>query len=149
MPKIDYIPAIQDANPLLEAGALPRDPLFKVVQIISADKLRLDTGQVVKFLGVKIDHEKETIAYLNKQLLAKQIILKHHTGQENNNIISAYVYLKNKICINIYLIKSGLGSPDLAVNHKLKAKFITIWQEREANRQTLDHQNNRKSMASQ
>jgi DNA modification methylase len=147
--KIAYIPAIQEANPLLEAGARPREPLVKVVQIISADKLRLDTGQTVKFLGVKIDHEKETIAYLNKQLLAKPIFLKNNTGQTEDNILAAYIYLKNKIFINTYLIKSGLGSPDLAVNHKLKDKFITIWQEREANRPTSDHQNNRSSRASQ
>ena len=148
LPEIDYLPGIQDANPLAEAGARPRDPLFKVVQIISADKLRLDTGQIVKFLGVKIDHEKETITYLNEQLLAKQIIIKHDAGQTDDNRLSAYIYLKNKIFINTYLIKSGLGSPDLSVNHKLRQKFITIWQEREVNRPTPDHQNNRKSMAS-
>ena len=147
LPEIDYLPGIQDANPLLDTGARPRDPLFKVAQIISADKLRLDTGQIVKFLGVKIDHEKETIAYLNKQLLAKTIILKNNTGQAGDNILAAYIYLKNKIFINAYLIKSGLGSPDLAVNHKLKQKFITIWQERAINRPTSDR-NNHKSMSS-
>ena len=67
--------------------------------------------------------------YLN---LGKSIILKYE--EENlakKNIIQAYVYLKNKIFINAYLIKSKLGSADLSVNHKLSNKFIKLMHESE------------------
>ncbi|MGA8139162.1 MAG: hypothetical protein WB948_00630, partial [Desulfobaccales bacterium] len=78
------------------------------------------------FLGITIDKEEETVNYLNDRLLGKPIIIKTN-AQNNGNIIPAYIYLKNKIFINAYLIKSGLGHPDLSVNHKFKEKFLRIW----------------------
>jgi DNA modification methylase len=128
-PKIDYIPAIQDAKPLLEPEELKRETLLKVVQIVSEDKIKLETGQIVKFLGVKIEKEKEAIEYLIDKILGRQIIIKN-TEHISGNIISAYIYLKNKIFVNAYLIKSGLGLPDLSIKHKFKEKFITICEER-------------------
>ena len=129
-PKIDYIPAVQDARPLLEPGEFKTETLFKVVQIVSEDKIKLETGQIVKFLGVKIEKEKEAIEYLIDKILGKQIIIKNNTEYISDNIISAYIYLKNKIFVNAYLIKSGLGLPDLSIKHKFKEKFLTICKER-------------------
>ena len=40
--------------------------------------------------------------------------------------LSAYVYLKNRIFVNAYLIKVGFGSPDLSIEHRLKDKFIRL-----------------------
>ena len=130
LPKIVYIPAIQDARPLLETRELKRETLFKVVQIVSEDTIKLETGQMVKFLGVKIEKEKETIEYLFDKILGKQIIIKNNTEYIYDNMISAYIYLKNKIFVNAYFIKSGLGFPDLSIKHKFKEKFIKIWKER-------------------
>ena len=129
-PKIDHIPAVQDARPLLEPGEFKRETLFRVVQIVSEDKIKLETGQIVKFLGVKIEKEKEAINYLNNKILGKKIIIKNNTEHISGNIISAYIYLKNKIFVNAYLIKSGLGLPDFSIKHKFKEKFITICKER-------------------
>ncbi|GAB4373289.1 MAG: hypothetical protein Kow0042_17080 [Calditrichia bacterium] len=47
----------------------------------------------------------------------------------DKNLVSAYVYLKNKIFINSYLIKSGLAVPD-SKNHKYKDKFIQLWKDK-------------------
>jgi DNA modification methylase len=130
VPKIDYIPAIQDANPLFEQRKLKKDTLFKVVQIISEDKIKLDNGQIIKFLGVKIEKQDETINYLNEQILGKQIIIKNnHDDKFDDKFFSAYVYLKNKIFINGYLIKSGLAVPELSLNHKLYNKYIQFWKQ--------------------
>ena len=43
-----------------------------------------------------------------------------------NNTISAYVYLKNKIFINANLIKLGLAVPNNSLNHKYKEKFLSF-----------------------
>jgi len=48
---------------------------------------------------------------------------KHHLDRP---IIDAYVYLKNKIFINAYLIKSGLATADPAISHRLKNKFARL-----------------------
>jgi len=57
--------------------------------------------------------------------LGKNILVKDDQVIDNK-LIHAYVYLKNKIFVNTYLIKVGLGSPDLSVNHRLRDKFITL-----------------------
>jgi DNA modification methylase len=132
-PKVNYIPRIQNAMPFPDTEVLDykRKSLPKVVQIISEDSIKLENGEIIKFLGVKIDQKKETIKYLNDYLLGKNIILKY---DDNKSLIDntrfAYVYLKNKIFINAYLIKSGLGSPDLSLKHKLRNKFIRLFKER-------------------
>jgi hypothetical protein len=62
--------------------------------------------------------------------LGKQLIIKNSSEPINDDVIPAYIYLKNKIFINSYLIKSGFGYPDESINHKFKERFIKIWKER-------------------
>ena len=83
--------------------------------IIDEQTIELDNGHRVKFLGVRVDRRVEALEYLRKRILGKQVLLKENSSNDHETI-SAYVYLKNKIFINAYLIKSGMASPDLAVN---------------------------------
>jgi modification methylase len=131
---IDYNPIIQDANPIMQYREedYKKDNLCKVIEIVNKDTIRVDNGNLIKFLGINVNRSQETIAYLNKQLLGKKVILKDQTGFKNdNNIIMAYIYLKNKIFINAYLIKSGLANADISINHRFSNKFIKLWRERE------------------
>jgi len=124
--QIDYTPAVRDAAP--PAAADPaRGPAIrhKVTQIIDERTIRLDGGPDVRFLGVRIDRRDEALAYLRTRILGKQVILKDATSLEPG-LISAYVYLKNRIFVNAYFIASGLGTPDLAGEHRLKQKFIKL-----------------------
>jgi modification methylase len=127
LPEIDYTPAIRNAVARTEAPSRRVDPtdLHKVTEIIDAQTIGLDNGHRVKFLGVRVDRRLEALEYLRNRILGKQVLLKGN-GSNDQEIISAYVYLKNKIFINAYLIKSGIASPDLAVNHKLNKKFIKL-----------------------
>jgi len=128
VPKINYIPAIQNANPLIKPSELDKDTLFKVVKILSEDKLKLDNGQVIKFLGVIIEKPEETLNYLNQKILGEKILFKNNNDKKSSeNFILAYVYLKNKLFINGYLIKSGLAVPELGISHKLYNKYIQFW----------------------
>jgi DNA modification methylase len=127
LPALTYRPRIKDARPLLEPEefSAPREKLSKVVEIIDAGRIRLDSGQTVHFLGVQAVQPEAVVQYLTKKLLGKSVILKGEdkappTGQG----AGAYVYLKNKIFINAYLIKSGLAVADAAVSHKLQKRFI-------------------------
>ena len=141
LPLIDYIPRIQDAKPQIDPKKFnfKGDRLYKVIQIVDENTIKLNTGLNVKFLGVKIDKKDETIRYLKDYILGKNIFLKFQNDKVvNENTVMAYVYLKNKIFINSYLIKSGLGSPDFSINHKLRDKFIKLWKERERVGQGID-----------
>lgn len=134
LPPIDYIPRIQDAKPQIDPQKFKfrGDRLYKVVEIINEDTIKLNTGLIVKLLGIKVDKKEDTIHYLQDYILRKDIFLKFHDNKIiNQNTVTAYIYLKNKIFINAYLIKSGLASPDFSMNHKYKDKFIQLWKERE------------------
>jgi len=129
--EIDYTPAIRDAVVLPQAPFIQAKTatLHKVTGIIDEQTIGLDNGHRVKFLGVRVDRRVEALEYLRNRILGKQVLLKEN-GSNDQEIISAYVYLKNKIFINAYLIKSGMASPDLAVNHKLIKKFIKLQEQR-------------------
>ena len=131
LPEIDYTPAIRDAVVLPQAPFIQAKTatLHKVTEIIDAQTIGLDNGHRVKFLGVRVDRRVEALEYLRHRILGQQVLLKEN-GSHDQEIISAYVYLKNKIFINAYLIKSGMASPDLAVNHKLNKRFIKLQEQR-------------------
>jgi len=134
LPPIDYTPRIQDAKPLIDPQKFKfrGDRLYKVIEIIDESTIKLNTGLIVKFLGVKIDKKEDTMHYLQEYILGKNVFLKFHDNKViNQNTVMAYVYLKNKIFVNAYLIKSGLASPDFSTNHKYKDKFIQLWKERQ------------------
>jgi modification methylase len=126
LPEIDYTPAIRDAAARQEGPGRRANPadLHKVTRIIDEKTLELDTGLKVRFLGVAIDKPAETLDYLRTRILGKQVLVKDEQ-RIDPNLIGAYVYLKNRIFLNTYLIKVGLGSPDPAVDHRLKTRFIT------------------------
>jgi hypothetical protein len=63
--------------------------------------------------------------YLRRRILGKNVLIKDDQVMDNN-MVSAYVYLKNKIFVNSYLIKVGFGSPDLSIEHRLRNKFIKL-----------------------
>jgi DNA modification methylase len=129
LPEIDYTPAVRDAAARQEVPGRRLNPadLHKVIRIIDETSIELDTGLNVRFLGVRIDKPAETLDYLRDRILGKQVLVKDDQVMDNGKI-SAYVYLKNRIFVNAYLIKVGLGSPDPSIEHRLRNKFITLHQ---------------------
>ena len=113
LPEINYLPMIQNAKPKIspERFNFRGERIYRVTEIINEDTIKLNTGLKVKFLGVRIDKKEMALHYLKKYILGKEVFLKF----ENNKVVDkdtilAKVYLKNKIFINGYLIKSGMGS---------------------------------------
>ncbi len=134
LPPVDYVPHIQDAKPQIDPQKFnfKGDRLYKVTGVLNENIIKLNTGLNVKLLGVKIERKEETIQYLKDYIVGKEVFLKFYNNElKDKNTVSAYVYLKNKIFVNAYLIKSGLAVPDTSVDHKYKEKFIQLWRERE------------------
>jgi len=139
LPPLPYRPRLLDARPL---GEMPGfgPVLHKVVQILAADTLKIDTGQKIKFLGVRIEEKEKTLAYLTDKILGKSIIVKIPDGAgaadpaaddaAPADPLPAYVYLKNRLFVNKYLLAAGLAAPDMGVEHKHKKKFLKIWEGR-------------------
>lgn len=130
LPPLNYIPRIQDAKPQIDPKRFKfnGERLYKVAEILDENTIKLDTGLIIKFFGVKIEKKEDTIHYLRDYVLGKNVFLKLSNSKiVENGAIPAYVYLKNKIFINTYLIKSGLASPDFSVKHKYADKFVQLW----------------------
>jgi DNA modification methylase len=121
----EYKPRIQDSQVLTEpANTRNKTPeVYKVIGVTDDRTILLDNGKLVNFLGVVIDQGEETRKYLQDYLLGKAVILKETREIGRNGVVSGYVYLKNRIFINAYLIKSGLASPDCRVEHRYAEKF--------------------------
>jgi len=126
---IDYVPRIKDANPVIEPDKLKfgKNDLYKVVDVLEDGRLKLDTGVIVKLRGVIITNLDEAIAYLKQYILKKKVYLKFDKGYvANKESVEAYVYLKNKIFVNAYLIKSGVASVDKDSDFDLKNRFLKL-----------------------
>jgi DNA modification methylase len=129
---VAYVPGIQDIKPrgLAMSRATKSEKLHRVTAVIDARTLEVDGKLRVEFLGVYIDDEAGVLEYLRRYVLGKDVFLRFDDGgHASGKTVRAYVYLKNRIFINAYLIKSGLGSPDPSVNHKLAARFMALTHE--------------------
>jgi len=101
-----------------------------VVEVISEKELLLDTGLVVRLLGLEVPKSKakEAMDYLNRYVKGKQVFLKFETGKDfyHNNSVDAYVYLKNKIFINKKMLEMGLAKVDMERDFSYKNKFMEV-----------------------
>ncbi len=126
---VNYSSRIKDAKPVIEPNKLKfgREKLYKVRKVLEDGSLLLDTGLTVSFRGVKLTDLKKVRDYLGKYVLGKEVYLKFDKGYvaENENV-EAYVYLKNRIFINAYLIKNGLAVADREKDYDLKRRFLNI-----------------------
>jgi hypothetical protein len=125
---VKYEPRIKDASPIIDPKIIEpkKNQYFKVSEIVSADTVKLNSGLEVKLLGVKIkkEKEKEAVEYLKNYVLNKEVFLRYDSNSTvKNNNVNAYLYLKNKIFINAYLIKSGLALADKDSFYTYKNKF--------------------------
>lgn len=126
---VAYSPRIKDAMPQVDPNKFnfKNNRTYKVTSIIDEHTIKLNTGLKVRFLGVKVIKKEEAIRYLREFVMNKEIFLKFDvTPILDESTVEAYVYLKNKIFINAYLIKSGLAVAEKLRDYRNKIKFIEL-----------------------
>jgi DNA modification methylase len=130
---VDYEPVIQDAAPgTAAAGAGPGGGrLYRVEEVTGPLTIKVEGGLNARILGVKVADAEGTLAYLRRYVSGKQVFLRLDGGPSPDaDCVYAYVYLKNRIFVNTYLIKSGLCIPDPVVEHRLSSDFRAIGEKR-------------------
>jgi len=130
--EIDYKPKIKDARPIIDPNKFnfKNNRAYKVIDIIDERTIKLNTGLIVKILGVKISDKERAIRYLMDYILKKDVFLKFDNGTiVDKDTVEAYVYLKNRIFVNSYLIKAGMAVADRSKDYKYKNKFISLERE--------------------
>ncbi len=126
---VDYMPRIKNAMPLVEPDKLKfgKNKLYKVADVLKDGRLKLDTGLIVKLRGITTTNRDAVLSYMRKYLLKKKVYIKFDKGYTaNDNEVEAYVYLKNKIFVNAYLIKSGFASVNKNSEFDLKERFVKM-----------------------
>ena len=119
LPPTDYVPRLQDVNPAHDQVSQDyrSQHLYRVVEIVGARTIRLDSGQLVEFDGLRITRPVEALGYLHERLLGKRVFLEEaRPGESPSSPLTARVRLKNKLCINKYLITSGLAEAEPGSN---------------------------------
>lgn len=104
-----------------------RDELFRVKRVISPDKIELNTGVVVRLLGVKPNplYWDKAIGFLQEKFQKRKVFLKYDTVKyDNENNLLCYVYLDNKTFINNHLIRTGYVDVDTTFNYSCQNKFL-------------------------
>ncbi len=100
----------------------------RIRNILDVNLLELDSGAVIKMIGVEplMSQRVKAIEYLKELVLNEPIYLKFdivkYIGDKH---LLAYVYLRNKTFVNAKLIKAGLASPVKNYDYKYKDRFKT------------------------
>ena len=108
-----------------------KENLYSIKKIINTDMVLLDTGQLVKLIGIKPISEKEkaSIEFLKQLSKNQKVYLKFDEIKfDNNDNLLAYIYLKNKTFINAHLIKNKLADVDISISFKYKSKFLKLFE---------------------
>ncbi|GAB4373294.1 MAG: hypothetical protein Kow0042_17090 [Calditrichia bacterium] len=75
LPTVKYLPRIQIAEPQIDPQKFRFKGyrLYKVVEILDNDAIKLDSGLIVKFLEVKIKDHENTRKYFQDYILGKNV----------------------------------------------------------------------------
>ncbi|MDG6224471.1 MAG: site-specific DNA-methyltransferase [Candidatus Thermoplasmatota archaeon] len=97
-----YLPSINNMEPS-KKDRYKKNKLNKVEQILDPLTLVLSDGNDLELGGIRILHEERAISYLNEHILGREVMFKPHGGG------GYLVYLKNRIFINRYMVRSGVA----------------------------------------
>jgi len=109
-----------------------REDFYAVKEILAPNLIKLNTGIVIRLIGVKPREEffNQAIEFLKKKIGEGKIFLKlDEQKYDNENNLLAYVYMKNKTFINAHLIKNGYAEIDLEFPFKYQSKFEKLIEE--------------------
>ena len=106
-----------------------REEFFSIKEIISPELIKLDTGIIVRLLGIETNDStvEQAIEFLQERTRGQKLFLKFDSEKHDEaNNLCAYVYLKNKTFLNAHLLKLGLANADTRRYYRLKNKFLSL-----------------------
>ncbi len=110
------------------SGGVDRETYFKVNEILAGDKVRLDSGETIRLLGVRIKpgKEEEARAFLSEKTRGQKVFLKFDKiERDSDGNRYGYLHLKNKTHLNAHLIRYGLAEPDTELEYRYKKRFLS------------------------
>ena len=105
-----------------------REEYFSVKEIITPNVLKLNTGLIIKLIGVEVDNNmaEQAMAYIQEKIKGHKVYMRFdETKYDKQDNLLCYLYLENKTFINAHLIKKKLAVVDTVADYKYKSKFIS------------------------
>ena len=112
----------------IDKNSKEREEYFSVKEIISPNLILLNTGLVVKLIGITPDTNvsDQAIDYIKGKTKGRKVYMRFDDVKyDDNNNLLCYLYLDNKTFINAHLLKNKLAMVDTNMNYKYKLKFMT------------------------
>jgi modification methylase len=105
-----YVPQVPDMEAHCEpAGAARAAPVLHKVTAVRPDcTIELDSGERVRLAGIRVTEPGRAHEYLEQRVLRRQVFLKDEEADPDGSV-RARVFLKNRIQVNTYLVKTGLA----------------------------------------
>ena len=112
----------------IDKNSKEREEYFSVKEIISPNLIQLNTGLVVRLIGITPDTKvsDQAIDYIKGKTKGRKVFMRFDDVKyDDNNHLLCYLYLDNKTFINAHLLKNKLAMVDANMNYKYKLKFMT------------------------
>lgn len=112
----------------IDKNSKEREEYFSVKEIITPNILKLNTGLIIRLIGVEIDNKvaEQAVAYIQDKIKGHKVYMRFdETKYDKQDNLLCYLYLENKTFINAHLIKKKLAIADTITNYKYKSKFIS------------------------
>lgn len=100
-----------------------------VSKVISPSDVVLETGEVVRLIGVREDSTKRTqaVRFLEKLAKGQRVYCERDDLLDDGpECAHRYVYLKNRTFVNAHLVRSGLVEVDTEASYKAKQRFLRL-----------------------
>jgi site-specific DNA-methyltransferase (adenine-specific) len=110
----------------------PNCKYYSVKKVEAPDRVELDSGLMIRLLGVKPidDKEEAAINFIRTITKGKKVFLKFDERKyDSENIPLAYLFLKNKTFVNMHLIKNRLAAVDTSLEYRAKKRLLSCYNE--------------------
>jgi len=105
-----------------------REEYYSVKEVLSPNTVELNSGLVVRLLGVEPNPTTAVQArqYIASKTKGHKVFLRFDDVKyDSDNYLMCYLYLDNKTFINAHLLKEKLAIPDMVTPYKYRQKFAT------------------------
>ncbi|MCX8051993.1 MAG: site-specific DNA-methyltransferase [Chlorobi bacterium] len=105
------------------------EDLFRVTAVLSPSKILLDTGVVVRLIGISdvVPDPSNAMKFLCELTKGKRVFLRFDRDKyDNEGNLLAYVHLKNRTFVNAHLIRTGYVAVDCSRSYALRDKFLQL-----------------------
>ena len=112
----------------IDKDSTQREDFYSVKEVLAPNLIALNSGLIVKLLGVETNPSTASQAtdYLQKKTKGHRVYLRFdEVKYDSQNRLLCYLYLENRTFLNAHLLKEKLAVADTSISYKYKSKFLS------------------------